>query len=98
MDTVIDLKKYSSFIKKTDFVKKTGKVNRVIGLILEGDGPAVSVGSLCTIYPNNRPPIQAQVVGFRDQSTLLRSEEHTSELQSPRTLVCRLLLDNTIII
>ena len=43
MDTVIDLKKYSSFIKKTDFVKKTGKVNRVIGLVLEGDGPAVSV-------------------------------------------------------
>ena len=71
MDTVINLKKYSSFIKKTDFVKKTGKVNQIIGLVLEGDGPAVSVGSLCTIYPNHRPPIQAQVVGFRDQSTLL---------------------------
>ena len=71
MDTVINLKKYSSFIKKTDFVKKTGKVNQIIGLVLEADGPAVSVGSLCTIYPNHRPPIQAQVVGFRDQSTLL---------------------------
>src|SRR5207244_4761501 len=28
-------------------------------------------------------------------STLLRSEEHTSELQSPDHLVCRLLLEKT---
>ncbi|PIP73321.1 MAG: flagellum-specific ATP synthase FliI [Nitrospinae bacterium CG22_combo_CG10-13_8_21_14_all_47_10] len=71
MNTVIDLKKYSTFIKKTDFVKKTGRVSRIIGLVIEGNGPAVSVGSICTIYPNNRPPIQAQVVGFQNRSTLL---------------------------
>nr|MBC8287901.1 flagellum-specific ATP synthase FliI [Nitrospinota bacterium] len=71
MDSVINLKKYSSFIDKTDFVKKTGRVNRIIGLVIEGDGPAVSVGSLCTIFPSNRPPIQAQVVGFQDKRILL---------------------------
>ena len=71
MDNVIDLKKYSSFIENTDFVKKTGRVTRIIGLVLEGDGPAVSVGSLCTIHPSRRPSIQAQVVGFRDKSILL---------------------------
>ena len=71
METTIDLKKYSNFIEKTNFVKKTGKVNRIIGLILEGDGPAVSVGSICMIHPNNRPSIQAQVVGFREKNILL---------------------------
>ena len=71
METTIDLKKYNSFIEKTDFVKKTGRVNRVIGLVLEGNGPAVSVGSICMIYPNNRPPVQAQVIGFREKNTLL---------------------------
>ena len=71
MEATIDLKKYSSFIDKTNFVKKTGRVNRIVGLILEGDGPAVSVGSICTIYPNNRSPIQAQVVGFKDKNILL---------------------------
>ena len=71
MEATIDLKKYNSFIEKTDFVKKIGRVNRVIGLVLEGNGPAVSVGSVCTIYPNNRPPVQAQVIGFRDKTTLL---------------------------
>ena len=71
MNTIIDFKKYNSFINKTDFVKKRGKVNRIIGLVIEGDGPAVSVGSLCTIYPSKRPPIQAQVVGFQDKRILL---------------------------
>ena len=71
MDTVINLKKYSSFITKTDFVKKTGRVNRIIGLVIEGDGPSVSVGSLCNIHPSNHSTIQAQVVGFQDKKTLL---------------------------
>ena len=71
MKSTIDLKKYTTFIEKVDFVKKTGRVNCIIGLVLEGDGPAVSVGSICNIYPSNRPPIQAQVVGFRDKKTLL---------------------------
>ena len=71
MNTIIDFKKYNSFINKTDFVKKRGKVNRIIGLVIEGDGPAVSVGSLCAIHPSNRPSIQAQVVGFQDKRILL---------------------------
>ena len=72
MEETIDLKKYRSFIENTSFVRKTGKVNRIIGLILEGNGPAASVGSICTIYPgNDRPPVEAQVVGFRDNHTLL---------------------------
>ena len=71
MDSIIDLKKYNSFVNKIDFVKKTGKVNRIIGLVIEGDGPSVSVGSLCTIYPKNLMSIQAQVVGFQDKKILL---------------------------
>src|SRR5262245_65349101 len=34
------------------------------------------------------------VMGFGILSLILRSEEHTSELQSLRHLVCRLLLEN----
>jgi len=72
MDETIDLKKYSAFIDNTSLIKKSGRVNRVIGLLLEGDGPAASVGSRCTIHPrNNRAPVEAEVVGFRDNRTLL---------------------------
>src|SRR2546426_8687218 len=39
-------------------------------------------------------PVGLQIVGRRFADlTVLRSEEHTSELQSPCNLVCRLLLE-----
>jgi len=72
MNETIDLKKYGAYIDGTSLIKKSGRVNRVIGLLLEGDGPAASVGSRCTIHPpGNRPPVEAEVVGFRDKRTLL---------------------------
>lgn len=44
-----------------------GRVTRVTGLVIEGDGPAASVGEVCRIFPTDgRPPIEAEVVGFRE--------------------------------
>src|SRR2546426_9388298 len=37
--------------------------------------------------------ISCSIVRERERGTLERSEEHTSELQSPCNLVCRLLLE-----
>lgn len=49
-----------------------GKVNRVVGTVIEGNGPGSSVGSLCDIYPNdNIDPIRAEVVGFKKNSVFL---------------------------
>src|SRR5205807_5080852 len=36
--------------------------------------------------------LHAEMAGFDNHADTLRSEEHTSELQSPCNLVCRLLL------
>jgi len=71
MQETIDIKKYSSFVETNSFVKKTGKISRIIGLIIESDGPGVAIGCICTIRSRTRPPIEAQVVGFRDNQTLL---------------------------
>src|SRR5207244_13424621 len=40
-----------------------------------------------------RARLRENAAFFRAQLTALRSEEHTSELQSPDHLVCRLLLE-----
>ncbi len=74
MSETINLKKYQSFVDTVSFVKKKGRVDRVTGLIIEGDGPPVSLGSLCTIVSNQRDKkVDAEVVGFRDQKILLMS-------------------------
>ena len=72
MSDAINLKKCQSFVDTISFVKKRGRVNRVTGLILEGDGPPVSLGSLCTIMSNQSDKaVDAEVVGFRDNKILL---------------------------
>src|SRR3712207_6915797 len=59
------------------------------GAVLGGSGLMVSVGR-CAIPPDDRErrrPPRGRGAGA------LRSEEHTSELQSRQYLVCRLLLE-----
>ncbi|MEI6127188.1 MAG: flagellar protein export ATPase FliI [Pseudomonadota bacterium] len=49
-----------------------GKVNRVVGIVIEGLGPGSSVGSLCDIYPRGcKTPITAEVVGFQKSRIFL---------------------------
>jgi flagellum-specific ATP synthase len=49
-----------------------GRVNQVVGYVIEGKGPLASVGDSALIYPlEEAPPITAEVVGFRDGKTLL---------------------------
>src|SRR2546426_597008 len=43
--------------------------------------------------PQVGPPVTRQALGLRRPPRRDRSEEHTSELQSPCNLVCRLLLE-----
>src|SRR6266487_4992410 len=47
----------------------------------------------CSPLPQSRFTVKAGIVTGRPPLTAARSEEHTSELQSPVHLVCRLLLE-----
>src|SRR5574341_226165 len=58
-----------------------------IGFLSRGDQ---EIGVLRNVEPPTRPRLEC----LRETGLILRrSEEHTSELQSPTNLVCRLLLE-----
>ena len=52
-------------------IRFNGKVTQVVGLVIEGFCPDTAVGSTCEIFPQGGEPILAEVVGFRDNKTLL---------------------------
>lgn len=61
-----------SSIQEVKPIKVWGKVTNIVGLIVEGYCPQVTIGSLCEILPSNgEDVVQAEVVGFRDSLTLL---------------------------
>lgn len=67
----LNLKKYRAALESAKPVKLHGKVTQVVGLVIEGYCPDTSVGAICEIKPQNGDPIPAEVVGFRNNKTLL---------------------------
>lgn len=68
----INMKKYLNKIIESNLVIYKGKVTRITGLTIESDGPIVSLGELCHIYPFDKgEPILSEVVGFKEDKILL---------------------------
>jgi flagellum-specific ATP synthase len=67
----VSLAPFSQKLRNLDPIKITGSVQRAVGLVVESQGPPVSVGELCEIIGQGRTdPIPAEVVGFRDNFVL----------------------------
>jgi flagellum-specific ATP synthase len=63
---------YEKAARQARTLAMEGRVVKVVGLVIEGDGPAASIGQLCHIHPHrDEPPIEAEVVGFREGRVLL---------------------------
>lgn len=70
-DTPLNLKKYYSAVDSAKPIRLHGKVTQVVGLVIEGYCPDTSVGAICEIRPSEGEAIPAEVVGFRNNKTLL---------------------------
>src|SRR5665647_2412475 len=70
-DIKLNLGKYRAALANAKPVRLNGKVTQVVGLVIEGYCPDTSVGAICEIKPVEGPPIPAEVVGFRNNKTLL---------------------------
>ncbi|HBG04978.1 MAG: flagellum-specific ATP synthase FliI [Geobacteraceae bacterium GWC2_58_44] len=68
---MIDLSRYLPVVEAAKPVRFHGKVTQVVGLVIEGFCPDTAVGSVCEVHSDGFPPIPAEVVGFRDNKTLL---------------------------
>jgi flagellum-specific ATP synthase len=60
-------------LKEKEFYTFMGKVDRVVGLMIEATGPRARLGDVCKIYENKRSSkvYHAEVVGFKADRILL---------------------------
>src|SRR6476661_4000668 len=66
------LTRYRTAVAEADSHRMHGRVTNLIGLVIEVTGLRAEVGELVTISAGrNRPPVPAEVVGFREGRTLL---------------------------
>ena len=64
---IVSLDRYMQAVSAVPTIRLEGIVSKVVGTIIEGQGPAVPVGGVCKILPSRDiDPIMAEAVGFRD--------------------------------
>jgi flagellum-specific ATP synthase len=69
-------------VRDADWVKRTGRVSRFVGLTVEAKGPDCRIGEICEIYSAARATkALAEVVGFAGQSVLLMPYEHLADIE-----------------
>jgi flagellum-specific ATP synthase len=68
----VDLTRYEKLLERINPIRVNGKVSEIVGLMVEGNGPAASIGDVCGIMPvNGDRPLEAEVVGFKKGRVLL---------------------------
>lgn len=68
-------------VQEIDTFKRYGKVLRVIGLLIESEGPATHIGEVCYIHATtNGQPILAEVVGFSNENIILMPYAEVTEI------------------
>lgn len=68
----MDYDSLHAVIDGTRTIRQSGRVTRVVGLTIESEGPAVSLGHICYIENlESGARVEAEVVGFRDNRLLL---------------------------
>src|SRR5256885_10149633 len=80
--------------KAGDFIFKEGEAGDEMYVVLEGEVDVIVHEKVVeTVGVDNFLGEMALIDAQPRSATAVRSEEHTSELQSPCNLVCRLLLE-----
>jgi flagellum-specific ATP synthase len=76
-------------IDAMDSFKRFGKVAKVVGLMIESQGPEASIGDVCYIFiggTRKQRKVAAEVVGFRDEFVILMPFTNVNDI-SPGSIV-----------
>ncbi len=78
----IDLSTHVRAVRTCDALRYNGKVQQVVGVTIESQGPSCQVGDLCHIVTRHGREIPAEVVGFRDARVVLMPLSHTRGVEA----------------
>lgn len=90
MDPEISLEKYRSCLETSCPIQAIGQVTKVIGLVVEAQGPVSQMGTVCDIYTKeDNKRISAEVLGFRDNRILMMPLEEIQGIGPGSRVVAR---------
>lgn len=77
----MNVQKYMRVIEKADIYKHYGKVQRIVGLMIESQGPEANIGEVCLIHSSTeKKTVMAEVVGFNNEKIILMPYTQVTEI------------------
>lgn len=75
-------KAFFDAISQADPYKRYGKVQQVVGLMVESEGPAANIGEVCIIHSGtkHKEPVLSEVVGFNKEKIILMPYGEINEI------------------
>jgi flagellum-specific ATP synthase len=68
----LSLDRYLERVERADCIRLEGQITKVVGTVIEANGPAMPVGGVCRILnPRGEETLRAEVVGFNEDRLLL---------------------------
>jgi len=72
-------------VRRADTIQPVGRVKNLVGMVIEVEGLAAPVGSVCRIHAGrHEPPVLSEVIGFRDDTLLVMPYQHTRGVATGR--------------
>ncbi|MGA6926850.1 MAG: flagellar protein export ATPase FliI [Desulfosarcina sp.] len=82
--------KYHEAVKASVPIRSNGRVQKVVGLVVEASGPACQIGCVCDIVTEHgHKPVGAEVLGFKENAVLLMPLEDIRSLGPGCKVVAR---------
>ncbi len=80
---------YFDLVRRAEPTPVIGHVSRVVGLLIESNGPRARIGDVCEVRRPDGVPVPVEVVGFRDGRLLTVPLGDTSGIQPGDRIVSR---------
>lgn len=77
----IDLDPYIAAVEDSEPLRVYGRIVEITGLAIRATGIDVSIGEACRIYSDNTPPVDAEVVGFKEGKVILMATGEVSGIR-----------------
>ena len=77
------MQQIAAYTAASDFISQpivAGHVSRYDGHLVECDGFPTTIGSLCHVETQEREPVTAEIIGYRDNKNLLLVHEHDAQI------------------
>ncbi|MFC4557116.1 flagellar protein export ATPase FliI [Virgibacillus kekensis] len=77
----MNIQQYLDAVDRIDTYKRYGKVLRIVGLMIESQGPEANIGEVCLIHSSaDKKPVKAEVVGFNHEKIILMPYTQVAEI------------------